>query len=49
MSINYEDRDNYSDLAESITTAGRPVSCIKGKKKKKTPHTPPFTNTEQSK
>lgn len=35
MSINYQDQDNYADLAESITTAGRPVSCVKEKKKKK--------------
>lgn len=54
MSINYQDQNNYADLAESITTAGRPASCIKEKKKKgkkkinpQNPQTPPPTHTEE--
>lgn len=35
MSINYQDQDNYADLAESIATAGRPVSSIKEQKKER--------------
>lgn len=50
MSINYHDQDNYADLAESISTAGRPVH-IKGKKKNKAkpknPHKYPSTYTEK--
>jgi len=35
MSINYQVQDNYAGLAESITTAGRPVSCLKENKERK--------------